>query len=259
MKGLPARTGIEWLKQGFGLFRQQPGILTMVLFANLLSYLIIGSLPMIGQLVMAVLIPSFSIAIMEACNQIGQGQRAMPKVLLTGFRQPQLQALCKLGLVYVGLALLFTVLMRLNVSDEFVKQATTPVTDPKMRPVLDGGTSLRILLIVLMQVIILMLLCFAAPLTYWKQMPVFKAVFYSVFAVFGAIRPILLMLATWVGILMFVSIVTMFFFQSNMMIARTVLGWLLLMFSLVLQCSIFASYRQIFADPAPGVPTAKIL
>lgn len=257
MKGLPARTGIEWLKQGFGLFRQQPGILTMVLFANLLSYLVIGSLPLIGQLVMAVLIPSFSIAIMEACNQIAQGQRAMPKVLLTGFRQPQVLALCKLGLVYVGLALLFTVLMRLNVSDEFVKQATTPVTDPTMRPVLDGGTSLRILLIVLMQVIILMLLCFAAPLTYWKQMPVFKAVFYSVFAVVGAIRPFLLMLATWIGILMFASIVTMFFFQSNMMIARTVLGWLLLMFSLVLQCAIFASYRQIFADPAPSPPSAK--
>jgi hypothetical protein len=259
MKGLPARTGIEWLKQGFGLFRQQPGILTMVLFANLLSYLLIGSLPMVGQLIMAVLIPSFSIAIMEACNQISQGKKAMPGVLLTGFRQPQVQALCKLGLVYVGLALLFTLLMRLNVSDEFVKQATTPITDPKMRPELDGGTSMRILLIVMMQVVILMLLCFAAPLTYWKQMPVFKAVFYSVFAVVGAIRPILTMLATWVGILMFAGVVMTFLFQGNLMIARTVIGWLLLMFSLVLQCSIFASYRQIFADPAPGVSLNKPL
>lgn len=259
MKGLPARTGIEWLKQGFGLFRQQPGILTMVLFANLLGTLLIGSVPLIGQLIMVVLIPSFSIAIMQACNLIAQGQRAMPNVLLTGFRQPAFQALCKLGLVYVALALLFTLLMRMNVSEEFVKQATTPVTDPKLRPELDGGTVMSIMLIVLIQAVAFILLCFAAPLTYWKKMPVFKAIFYSVFAVFGAVRPILLMLAAWFGMLLFSSVLMMLLFQSNLMLSRTILGWLLLMFSLVLQCAIFASYRQIFADPAPGSePTAPL-
>ncbi len=45
MNKLQAGTGIVWLKQGFNLFRQQPGMLTMLLFSNLLFAVLLSALP----------------------------------------------------------------------------------------------------------------------------------------------------------------------------------------------------------------------
>ena len=256
MKGLPAATGIEWLKQGFALFRQQPGILLMALLANLLSYAVVGWMPLVGGMIMALLVPSFSMAIMEACNQIAQGKRALPDVILTGFRQPAFAALCRLGLVYVALAIVFLLLSKFNGSEELMRQATQAV-DPKKPPVIDGGAALRLLLFSFLQVACIISLAFAAPLTYWKHMPPFKAIFYSFFGVIGALRPILLMIFAWFGMLMAAMLVITLVFKGNMMLAQVVLVWVLLMFSLVLQCAMFMGYRQIFSDPLPSPERAN--
>jgi hypothetical protein len=48
MKGLPARTGFDWLKQGFALFKQQPGILMMLIFANFIISMLLMQLSIPG-------------------------------------------------------------------------------------------------------------------------------------------------------------------------------------------------------------------
>ena len=252
MNKLPARTGLEWLKQGFALFRVQPGILTMFLFTNLLVSLLIGSVPFVGSLFAIVLIPSFSIAVMQACNLIAQGQRVRPDVLLTGFRAPAFARLCKLGLVYLAVFLVLKLLMMVTVDeDALMRQMTTPV-DPKSPPTIALSDALSMLMIFALQAVVLVGLCFSVPLAYWKQMTAFKATFYSVFGVLGAARPIGLMLLAWFGMFLFGCLVVSLVFSSNMNLARVVILWASLLLMLVLQCAIFASYRQLFADPAPG-------
>lgn len=259
MSGLPARTGRDWLKQGFALFRVQPGIMTMLLFVNFLVSMLLSSLPVIGPFIAVILIPSFSMAIMEACNQAAQGQPVRPAVLLTGFRAPVVGRLCKLGLVYAGVSLLLTLLVKFGVSDAFWQQAAKPI-DPKTVSKEMSADMRNLMLIFLLQALLLMALCFSAPLSYWKQMPAFKATFYSVFGVLGAWRAMAVMLLTWFALLMFACLVAVLVFSSNLALTRVVMMWLALIFVLVLQCATYISYRQIFGDPAhasdAGLPGA---
>lgn len=248
MSKLPARTGVEWLKQGLALFRKQPGVLTLLLFTNMLASLLIGVVPMVGPLLAIILLPSFTMAVMMACHMITDDKRVTPAVLATGFRAPAFKSLCKLGLVYLAVFIVVMLLIRVSVDDAFLRQASKPI-DPKAPPVLAAGDAMAMLGISLLQGIALMALSFSAPLTYWKKMPMFKAVFYSVFGVFGAVRPIVVMLLVWFGIFMAAAFAVALISMGNVNLARGIMGGLVMLFVLVLQCAIYASFRQIFGDP----------
>lgn len=267
MGKLPASTGWQWFKQGFVLFRQQPGILTMLLFANLLITLVISSVPAIGPPLAAILIPSLSIAVMKACSEIEQGRRVAPRVILTGFQQPGLRALCKLGLVYLGVSLVLTLLAKFMIDPEVMNQMAGPASQAAAAPATAAGTAatpggapaplppaqvdtlLTVLMLQLLALIALVALSFSAPLTYWQKMPTGKATFYSVFAILGAIKPVIVLLLSWFGMLMTVGIIVLVIF-GNASAGRVVLAWIVLLFALQLQCALYASYRQIFGDPA---------
>lgn len=257
MNRLPARTGLDWLKQGFHLFRQQPGILTMLLFANFLVSMVLAGLPGVGTFIQVLLMPVFSIAVMQACNLIAQGQRVMPDVLLTGFRKPVLPRLLKLGAVYLGVLLLTLLCISLAVDEGFVKQFQAAAEAARTAP--NAASAVKFpafplagALVILAASILIMLMSFAAPLIYWKEMPPFKAIFYSVFGMLGAFKPILVMLVTGFAIWIILLQILQLVFGGNMVVFQAVVTWTMLMMYLVLQCAMFASYRQIYADPAPG-------
>lgn len=259
MSKLPARSGMQWLTAGFALFRAQPGVLTMMLFANLLFSLVISAVPLVGPMLAMVLIPSFSMAVFQACKEIDEGRRAPMNVVLTGFRSPAVRSLCKLGLIYLGVVLVLTVLARSTVSDAFWVQIRTPI-DPKNPPLLDASDVMSLLGIFVLQSTALMLLCFAAPLTYWQKMAPGKATFYSVFAVLGAWKPFLAMLFGWFGVFFAATMLTTAVL-GNLGAGRVVLFWIILLFVLLLQCAIYAAYRQIFGVPdaqAPGRPRVSL-
>jgi hypothetical protein len=252
MNRLPARTGWEWIRTGFALFRRQPGMLTAILVINLLAMMVVSQVPYAGPLIAGVLIPSFGMALMQACAQIERGERAMPAVLLTGFRQPAVQRLCKLGLVYLILFALLTVLTRVAVSPEFLAQMTQPAAARKSAAV-DPADVFSMLGITTLQLLAFLALSFATPLAYWKQMAPFKAVFYSVFAVRGAFRPFVVMLLSWLALFLIASTVLMLIFGNGQM-GQVVVVWLILMFGLLQQCAIYAAFRQIFGDPEQPAP-----
>ncbi|MDQ1922218.1 BPSS1780 family membrane protein [Massilia pseudoviolaceinigra] len=248
MSRLPAITGWLWIKQGFALFRKQPAILTMLLFATLLFSLTLSTIPLLGQMITMVLVPSFSMAILQACNLIGQDQPVTPGVLLTGFRQPALRRLCKLGLVYLGLSILLGVMLALMISPEFIKQMSVPLAERAAQKISTADMQ-AVLLTGLLQSMALLALCFAPPLTYWQQMSPGKAIFYSVFGIFGAIRPFMVMLLAWSAMFFGASIMVMLLLGDSQG-GRIAVIWLMLQFVLLLQCAIFCSYRQIFGDPS---------
>lgn len=247
MNDLPARTGWEWLKQGMGLFRKQPAALTTLLFANILFSIGLSAVPFLGSVIAVVLIPSFSMAFMQACLMIENGDRVTPAVLLTGFRQPALVALCKLGLVYLAVSLLMMVITRLAIPPEVIMQMM-PRPDAKTPPNVQTSHMLALFGVFLLDVAVLVTLCFAAPLTYWKHMGPGKATFYSFFAVIRTARPFLVLLAAWFGIFFGVCIVAALVF-GDAALGRVVLMWLIFLFMLLLQCAMYAGYRTIFGKP----------
>jgi hypothetical protein len=252
MNDLPARTGWEWLKQGMGLFRKQPAALTTLLFANILFSIGLSAVPILGSVLAVVLIPSFTMAFMQACLMIENGDRVTPAVLLTGFRQPALAALCKLGLVYLAVSLLMMVITRLAIPPEVIMQMM-PRPDAKTPPNVQTSHMLALFGVFLLDVAVLVTLCFAAPLTYWKHMGPGKATFYSFFAVIRTARPFLVLLAAWFGIFFGVCILAALVF-GDAALGRVVLMWLIFLFMLLLQCAMYAGYRTIFGKPADKAP-----
>ena len=252
MNDLPARTGWEWLKQGIGLFRKQPAALTTLLFANILFSIGLSAVPILGSVLAVVLIPSFTMAFMQACLMIENGDRVTPAVLLTGFRQPALVALCKLGLVYLAVSLLMMVITRLAIPPEVIMQMM-PRPDAKTPPTVQTSHMLALFGVFLLDVAVLVTLCFAAPLTYWKHMGPGKATFYSFFAVIRTARPFLVLLAAWFGIFFGICILAALVF-GDAALGRVVLMWLIFLFMLLLQCAMYAGYRTIFGKPLDKAP-----
>ncbi len=141
------------------------------------------------------------------------------------------------------------------IDPEFLRIASGPI-DPKHPPKLNPGDAVGVMLISLLQGVLLLGLSFSAPLIYWKQMPLMKSVFYSVFGVLGALRSFVVMLLTWlvlfIGACMLVAALT----GGNLNIAQVIVMWLVLLFVLVLQCALYIAYRQIFGDPdLPAAPS----
>lgn len=246
MNNMPAMTGWTWLKEGTGLFRKQPAALTTLLFANILISMLVSAIPFIGPMLTVVLIPSFSMAFMQACLMIESGERVTPLVAMTGFRQPALVQLCKVGLIYLAVSLLLTVLARFAINPEFVQQLAPPI-DPKNMPQVNPFDVLTMFALSMLNVSVLIALSFAAPLTFWQKMAPGKAVFYSFFAVLKSARVFIVLLASWFAILFAVLMVLMLVVGGN--VARVAIMWLLFLFMLLLQCALYAGYRHIFGKP----------
>jgi hypothetical protein len=255
MNNLPARTGWDWLKQGIGLFRKQPAALTTLLFANILFSIALSAIPVLGPVVAVVLVPSFSMAFMQACLMIENGERVTPVVLLTGFRQPALPALLKVGLIYFGVGIVLMIVTNLVGIPELMERMAK-ATDPKNPPAVSPSDMLALFGVLVLDVAIMVTLCFAAPLTYWKQMGPGKATFYSFFAVVRAARVFLVMLAAWFVIFVAVMMVTVLVF-GNAAVGRVVVMWLMFLFVLLLQCAMYAGYRTIFGKPEGSAPSVK--
>ncbi|MGO4479119.1 BPSS1780 family membrane protein [Massilia sp. 2TAF26] len=254
MSTLPARTGWDWLKRGMGLFRKQPAALTTLLFASILLAIGISAVPIIGPIIVVVLIPSFSMAFMQACLMIDNGDRVTPAVLLTGFRKPVLGGLCKVGVIYLGVFLVLT-LIALMITPESLRQLPGNIKlDPKDKLPFSLGDVAAVFGLLILETVSLLTLCFAAPLTYWKQMGPGKATFYSFFAVMRSARVFGVLLLSWFGIFTLITFVVVNLF-SAIALAQVVLMWLMFLFILFLQCAIYAGYRDIFGKPAAGKET----
>lgn len=244
MSAIPAKAGWAWLKQGMGLFRKQPAALTTLLFANVLFSFAISAVPLLGQIAAVVLIPSFSMSFMQACLMIEHGQRVTPMVLATGFRKPAVVNLCKIGLAYLAVTAVLTALAYLMLGDAFWKQAASPANPP----VVDRSDVLGVMLIAVLQIATVMALCFSAPLAYWQKMPPGKAIFFSFFAVLRSVRVFIVMLVAWFSMFIAATIVPLVIF-GNGSFGRVVIAWLGFLFILLLQCGMYAGYRQIFGVP----------
>lgn len=251
MSAIPAKAGWAWLKQGMGLFRQQPAALTTLLFANVIFSFAIGAIPILGQIAAVVLIPSFSMAFMQACLLIEHGQRVTPLVLLTGFRKPAVLNLCKIGLAYLAVTAVLTLIAYLMIGEAFWRQAASP----NVPAVIDRSDMLGVLLIAVLEIGTVIALCFASPLAFWQKMPPGKAIFYSFFAVVRSARVFLVMLMAWFAIFMAATVVLLMVF-GNASMGRVVITWLGFLFILLLQCAMYAGYRQIFGVPDLGAKPA---
>ena len=250
MEKLPARVGWHWVKQGFAVFRKQPGALMAILFSCMFLSLLSSILPLVGVFLPALLAPIFSVALLQGCADIDQGKRALPQLLLAGFQIPARKQLLLLGVVYMAVMLVALVALNLLGADAISQMTENPgKLDPKILDNMRGAA--------LVSALIYMggwlLTCLAAPLIYWQKMALGKALFFSVVTVTREIKAFATMMVSLYLLCQLLGVIPLLLFGSPQLAFAAVFS-IILMLIVLMHCSLYAAYRQIFGPP-PASPT----
>lgn len=254
MDKLPAQTGWLWIKEGFALFKKQPAEISTLFFGYMFLMLIVGIIPVIGQLLPLLLAPVFAITFMQACAYMDQGRKVYPKLLFIGFRSPQVRTLIQLGSLHL-LAAVIAIAASSIVDGGTFWQAMTGQIVVDENTVRDSNMALSMLFATAIYIPAALVFWFAAPLIAWQNMSIGKAVFFSFFAMVRAKKAVLAYCLAWGAInlilLMIISTVVVGILGSTATIL--ILLPMSMLLTIVMCCSSYAVYRQLFGA-APDFP-----
>lgn len=251
MEKIPANTGIEWIRQGFALFRKQPAELSMLFLLYMLLMFSLSIIPLLGQLLPLLLVPVFSMAFMQACVQIETGKKIRPNLLLTGFRSPALGTLLRLGVLY-SIAAIVSVAASSLVDGGTFWQLMTGQLDPGKNKIPTSALPLAMIFSSLVFLPFCMAFWHAAPLATWQRMGLFKAIFYSFFAVRRYGMAFLTYALGWIviGVAIPAIISTILVLLiGDTQIAMMILMPLSVIMTIVMYCSFYPTYVQAFGRP----------
>lgn len=174
---LPARRGWRWLVEGFGIFRKKRLVLSLLILAYWMLMLVISAFPMLGQLVATLLIPVFSVSLMNACRLVEQGAPLPPQLLFSGFHQ-NLRALLTLGAIYIAASLIILALTALIDGGALFK--LTVLGHSPDDPALGDGITMSAVAFALLLFSPLMMAYWYAPvLVAWHNLTPGKSLFFS--------------------------------------------------------------------------------
>ena len=248
---ISASKGIDWIRQGFALFRKQPAELSMLFLLYMLLMFVLSLIPLVGQLLPLLLVPTFSMAFMQACVEIEAGRKVRSDVLLTAFRSPALGTLLRLGVLYL-LAAMLAVAASVIVDDGvFWKLMSGQLrADEQNIPVAD--LPLAMVFSALIYLPFAMAFWHAAPLATWQHMSLFKAIFYSFFAVRRCGKAFLAYALGW--IVVGIAIPAIISALLGLILGKAIVAIMLLMplsviLTIVMYCSFYPTYVEIFDKP----------
>jgi len=254
MNRLPMRAGFGWVKQGWQLFRKQPGGLMSLFFCCMFLSMFTLFVPLLGSIAPTLLAPMFTVAILQACSDVDQGQRAQPRVLFNGFRQPARQPLLGLGLLYLLLITLALGVVSLLDDGNLLRIASGELPMDEETLALSRGPLFIGSLIYMLG---WLLTCLSAPLIIWQHMPLAKALFFSVVTVkrdfrafFGA--ALLLFMLFQVGTALPVLLL------SSPQLRLTTVFAIFLVLVVLLHCTLYTCYRHYFGTPAASTPSVPL-
>ena len=111
---LPARSGLDWLRAAYALYRRNPPLLTSVTMLYLLVVIGLNFLPIIGAFIVPMLLPTLNLIVGNTCRVIEGGQTPDKPALLLGVREHKPQLLRLGGLQLAGSVLLLLLSMLLE-------------------------------------------------------------------------------------------------------------------------------------------------
>ncbi len=258
MEKISPASGWHWLQQGWALFLRQPLFLSGLFACNILTLSLLNIMPVVGTLLMAMIMPTLNMSLMNACALIAKGEKVDFSVWTNSFRSPAFPVLCRLGLLYglVNMAALYLVgLLDQGAMMEIANGKTK--MDPQGKDLGKVLPGLGMLLLFMLPAI--MANWFAPLLISWKNMPLVKSMFFSFFAVWRALLAFIVLVLSALGLLFGIA----FIYGLVLAITGPALGGLLLVpvmmtFCTVLYCSAYPAYIQIFgAEQGGAVPATK--
>lgn len=225
-KSVGGDRGLAWLNEGWALFKQAPAIWIAITVIAGVFFIILGLVPLIGQLLSPLLSVVVGGGIMLGCRALDRGEPLTVGHLIAGF-QTHLTPLLVIGALYLaGMFVIILVAATVTGGAAFALWRGGPDAGTAV-----GSMLLVILIILLLMIPLLMALWFSPALVVLHDVAPVEAMKRSVRACLRNLLPFLVygVIALILGILASIPFA---------------LGWLVLL--PVLAGSAYASYRDVF-------------
>lgn len=249
---VPARTGIQWVREGIQTFFRQPLALVGLFFMYMAVMLIVSQLPGIGVLLAGVLVPASTLGLMAATREAAQGRFPMPTVLASAFRagQQRMKAMLALGLAYAVLSTLVSLIVSaLLPAPSAPVQAGAPATEQ---------VSGAVLLTLLLHLPIFLMFWHAPALVHWHGISPAKSLFFSIVACLRNARAFLVYGLAWAGLVMAMGMVIAIFASlvGSAEAASMVMMPFAFLMAAMMSTSIYFSFRDCFVESeTPALPS----
>ena len=258
---VPARQGIQWVRQGFSVFFKQPVAFAGMFAAFLFAMFVFTLVPLLGSLLILAALPLATLGFMIATRAALDGRFPLPRVFVEPLRQgrPRTIAMLQLGLVYAVAT--FVILWLSDVVDGGALDAlmdtmssgkTTPeaVAEKLGDGRLEAGLLLRFGLATLLSVPF----WHAPALVHWDGQPWGKALFFSAVACWRNMGAFAVYGLAWLAvILLFAILINLVFAMLGQMrlIAFAAMPASLI-FSTIFYASLYFTFADCFAADDPG-------
>ncbi|MHB1174866.1 MAG: BPSS1780 family membrane protein [Sulfuriferula sp.] len=201
---VPARHGWLWIKQAFGLFKQNPLIWIVLSVSIFLLAGLLGIIPRIGSVVFQLISPVFTAGLMIGCKAIEAGEELEIAHLFAGFKFHGAQLVTVGGIYLVGLILIAGVMTALGGGALVTMMLQGhPDAGNMATPAMPGsGAGLAVLVALALLMPLLMAYWFAPTLVVFRNMGAVAAMKLSMRAAWANMVPFLVY-----GIIMFVLFV----------------------------------------------------
>jgi len=205
---VPARTGVQWFKQGVRTFWKQPLALSGLFFMFMAAMSVFSMVPVIGNVLALAVLPGATLGLMAATREAANSKFPMPKVLFSGFSagQQQLKAMLVLGVIY---AVSFLLVLGISATIDGGKFAHLYLFGGEIKPETLQGAEFELAVLVAMALYMpLSLLFWHAPaLVHWHGISPVKSLFFSMVACFRNFWAFTVYSLTWLGAFLAMGIV----------------------------------------------------
>lgn len=243
---LPMNAGWTWISEGIGLFRRQP--IAMIFWSIATSFVInMGALiPILGQIALVILTPLLTFLTLCGCRNLARNIRMPASKWLEPLQKPgTTRPLLRLGLLY----LLVTFVAAFAAVTPFLSDITALTNAPSDS--LDFSQLLDVMMgpfIVfgLFYVVISAVFWHTPALVGWHNLPLKRALFYSMVACWRNKFPMIIYIGTW-GALFYIlhtAVASLTDPTSPSMAA----AWIMLPVDIIVTAVLYSSFYPIYAS-----------
>ena len=262
----PAMGGVQWVKQGYALFRQHAlrwlgalGVLFLVMMA-------VGMLPVVGDLLGFLLNPVMNAGLMYFASRLAVGREARINDLFVGLRQrtAALVGAGALNLLATFFLLVLLVMMAIGTLGEEPLQALTVALEGEdfdaVKAIVEPHSQallLDVLIVMLLYIPLAAAFWFAPPLILLKQCGVMAALKLSLTACIRNFLPLTLYSLVLVGWVMLGTVLFSLLATVSEALAVGALTGLAILFVGVIVAAQWVSYNAIFPQADTGAPMSS--
>jgi hypothetical protein len=253
---LSASNGIQWIKDGWRIFRRQP--LALFTWAMFISFLLMVStiIPPIGPIIFIVLMPAISFATLSICRHVSAGKKLSASNWMQAFQtKGTFKRLLVAGVLYMATNLLAGLLAFLPFSGQVSEALQSMNAANDLMPLLDAVQE-PMMLFGFLYVIVAAFFWYCPALIGWHQRGLIQSLLYSAIACWRNKWAFIVYGACWVAIFLGVDLATGLLVSVGLSVktAATLQIPINILVGSVLYCSFYPSYVSVFESLPPAEP-----